>query len=871
MADLYEATSHGAFGFSRRVAIKRLLRESLDDPELVAGFLDEARILSQLSHGNIVSLLDFGELDGAPFQALELIDGVDLSTLEDQRAERRELLPETAALFIVSELARALEHAHSAKDGDGRSLGVVHRDVSPENVLVSFAGDVKLADFGIALAHARQARTKVGISKGKLEWMAPEQHRGEVADPRADIFALGLVLVRVLSGENPMASESLRRKVIAGQPVELPSGLPPDLITPISRALVAQREGRTKSALELRRALLAAIASRDDLDPRDTLVEVMAGLRQGGRPKARSPLSALFAVPEENADVPDAVAVPSLLSSESAGSSEPTKARADSVTAPDPQRAQPRDAKPEESETTAPEEDETAIRFGEYRIQASIGRGGFGEVFKAVREDSGETYALKILHTPATHRRAHERFRREIDALTKLSHQGLVKVIDRGSTPDGRLYMVMELLRGKTVRGIVEDRGPLPLDEVAPIIRSVLATLEEVHAAGYVHRDLSPANVMKLDDGRVKVLDFGVALPTESESTRLTRAGDVVGTLRFLSPEQLQNPEIVGAPTDIYSVGLLAIYMLDGAGPFTGPARQVAERRLSGAPVVSERAGPLGPLITAMLCREVRDRPTASEALASVELLAGVGAATRVIAAPRGRLARLIAALTVCLASIAIVLLGAKLLGQRAPVELAAEPAPSVEASAAPRLEVASEVDREASAVFSPTATVAQESTKPWARVKSKSLPVGLRRGSSAERRPAKALAADAVRTTVSAELRSRGLELSDLLLVPSTAEVGRRLRDAVAARDEVAARRALAELDLGSFEGERFLEERLKGVLARIRASSAKVEPSELARFERRFLDVRTRVGPGIDASDVRDALASLRALEAEIAAASE
>ncbi|MBI4815824.1 MAG: hypothetical protein HY791_06190 [Deltaproteobacteria bacterium] len=92
-----------------------------------------------------------------------------------------------------------------------------------------------------------------------------------------------------------------------------------------------------------------------------------------------------------------------------------------------------------------------------------------------------------------------------------------------------------------------------------------------------------------------------------------------------------------------------------------------------------------------------------------------------------------------------------------------------------------------------------------------------------------------------------------------------------MAARDEVAARRALAELDLGSFEGERFLEERLKGVLARIRASSAKVEPSELARFERRFLDVRTRVGPGIDASDVRDALASLRALEAEIAAASE
>ncbi len=139
------------------------------------------------------------------------------------------------------------------------------------------------------------------------------------------------------------------------------------------------------------------------------------------------------------------------------------------------------------------------------------------------------------------------------------------------------------------------------------------------------------------------------------------------------------------------------------------------------------------------------------------------------------------------------------------------------------------------------------------------------------EPRPAKAPAADAVRTTVSAELRSRGLELSDLLLVPSTAEVGRRLRDAVAARDEVAARRALAELDLGSFEGERFLEERLKGVLARIRASSAKVEPSELARFERRFLDVRTRVGPGIDASDVRDALASLRALEAEIAAASE
>lgn len=295
MAELYEARSVGAAGFSRRVAMKLLLPELRDDSEATAAFFEEARILSELHHANIVAVLDFGELDGAPFQALELIDGLDLGAVLGRVAE----WPPAPALFVAAEVARALDHAHRAFDSSGRPLGIVHRDVSPDNVLVSFAGDVKLADFGIALARERKVKTRVGVAKGKLEWMSPEQLRSDVLGAQSDVFSLGLVLVNLLTGVNPMAAEAVRREAQAGRDLTLPATVPDDVLPLLRSALAPNLERRTKTAAELRRSVMSILSARGEVDPRESLVTFFAGLRAGAAPKARSPLSALFALPEE--------------------------------------------------------------------------------------------------------------------------------------------------------------------------------------------------------------------------------------------------------------------------------------------------------------------------------------------------------------------------------------------------------------------------------------------------------------------------------------------------------------------------------------------------------------------------------------------
>lgn len=200
MAEVYEARRVGPGGFSKRVAVKRVLPQLANDPRLLSMFCDEARIHAGLSHPNLVQVVDFGESHGELFMAMEYVDGINCAELlaaVESRARGVDLAP---ALFIAREVLRGLAYAHAARDEYGQPLGLIHRDVAPGNILVSRSGQVKLADFGVMRGRTIEARTAPGEIKGKIGYVSPEQALGRSVDARSDLFSLGVVLAELLLG-----------------------------------------------------------------------------------------------------------------------------------------------------------------------------------------------------------------------------------------------------------------------------------------------------------------------------------------------------------------------------------------------------------------------------------------------------------------------------------------------------------------------------------------------------------------------------------------------------------------------------------------------------------------------------------------------
>jgi serine/threonine-protein kinase len=202
MAQVYTAVTFGAEGFRRKFVVKRLRPELTADPAVVAQFIDEANLASTMVHSNIIPVFDFGKQGDEYFLATEYILGRDLGRIVRKMVESdRRHMPVALALYCTLETLKALEYAHTKTGEGGRSLGLVHRDVSPNNVLVSARGEVKLFDFGIVKAEGRVTRTQHGVVKGNVSFMSPEQARGVDIDARADLFSLGLVLFYCLTGE----------------------------------------------------------------------------------------------------------------------------------------------------------------------------------------------------------------------------------------------------------------------------------------------------------------------------------------------------------------------------------------------------------------------------------------------------------------------------------------------------------------------------------------------------------------------------------------------------------------------------------------------------------------------------------------------
>ena len=236
MAELYLARHVGRAGFEKVVAIKRVLPHLAEDAKFVDMFLDEARLAAGLDHSNIASVIDFGSVGREHFMAMEYVHGRNVRDLLKQGGT-----PLPCALTIVKCVAAALHYAHERCGSDGMPLGLVHRDVSPSNILVSYAGDVKLCDFGIAKATAQSSATRTGTIKGKLAYMAPEQIRAEQIDRRADVFALAVVAYELCTGKRCFYASgefALINRVAAGR-FERPSAVVPGFSPRLEQILLA--------------------------------------------------------------------------------------------------------------------------------------------------------------------------------------------------------------------------------------------------------------------------------------------------------------------------------------------------------------------------------------------------------------------------------------------------------------------------------------------------------------------------------------------------------------------------------------------------------------------------------------------------------
>ncbi len=300
MAEVFEAEVVGELGFTRKVAIKRMLAHGASDPRIAARFLDEARIASQLHHANIVAVTDVGLLDDLPFHVLEHVDGLTAYELQQLAGGT---LPVEIALIIVAAVAHALDHAHGATDAAGTPLGVVHRDVKPANVLVSWGGDVKLSDFGIAFAHERGVRTETGMVAGTMGFIAPEQRSQGVVDGRADVFALGLTLCALITGNTPLRDVSVEMALFDGIPIPLPAEIPPDVRVALVPALAPARTDRPSSH-ELANLLGEILSKRLTRDPRSVLRDYLQRL-QPARKVQGGALDALLGIEVEPASSRD--------------------------------------------------------------------------------------------------------------------------------------------------------------------------------------------------------------------------------------------------------------------------------------------------------------------------------------------------------------------------------------------------------------------------------------------------------------------------------------------------------------------------------------------------------------------------------------
>jgi serine/threonine-protein kinase len=257
MAEVFRAESEGLQGFKKQVAIKRVLPHLSEKKKFISMFLDEARLSAHLTHSNCVQVFDIGVGDNAYFIVMEFVDGANLKSITESLRKQGKEFPVAYAAFIALEICKGLSYAHELRDPSGQDLHIVHRDMSPPNVLITKYGEIKIVDFGLAKANSQLERSEPGIIKGKFSYLSPEAAMGQDVDARTDIFAVGIILWELLTGQRLFMGDTDFQTVKKVQQAQVPSAaginptVPADLDRILLKALAREPDARYRTAREL--------------------------------------------------------------------------------------------------------------------------------------------------------------------------------------------------------------------------------------------------------------------------------------------------------------------------------------------------------------------------------------------------------------------------------------------------------------------------------------------------------------------------------------------------------------------------------------------------------------------------------------------
>lgn len=310
MAEIFLAKQVGVEGFERNVVIKRMLPHLSETPDFVKMFLDEARLASGLTHPNVVQLTDLGHADGCYYICMEYLAGEDFATVLRTHRRRNEHMPLKMALRIVADAALGLHYAHESTDSNGQPTLLVHRDVSPSNIFITYSGQVKVLDFGIAKAESRASTTSAGVVKGKYLYMSPEQAGGAPVDRRSDVFSLGVTLYEALTGTRPFEHDTdlaILRAVLESnyRPLrELRPDLPSDIDAMVTRAMSVFADDRHATALAFVQDIERFMGSTTSSGGARMLADYMVGTFGKERVESKTRIETLEELVRRGVEVP---------------------------------------------------------------------------------------------------------------------------------------------------------------------------------------------------------------------------------------------------------------------------------------------------------------------------------------------------------------------------------------------------------------------------------------------------------------------------------------------------------------------------------------------------------------------------------------